>query len=282
MYNILFVIEKKTYRYYVEYINSLKNFFNFDIIMVHDFDKIDLEKNDLIIFVQGINEKCKKTMEENNKKIFVLNTEQLTNAKKQIYIRNINNIVDYSIENIYYLNENFEKKNTFFFPYGYNGNEIYNFEKINDICIIGDSQRRQNIINLFNSNDLNLTHINKTFGLLRDENLFSHKILINVHYEYNYMIHESIRCDRCVFNKMIVISEKSQNNDKLLLKDFVIFVDYDKIFEKVKEVLENYDYYYKKIFIDGDFDNFIIKYREKLQTIYDGEIDKMIKMIKII
>ena len=66
----------------------------------------------------------------------------------------------------------------------------------------------------------------------------------------NHKIFESIRCDRCIFNRMIVISDKKENMELYNLKDYMIFEDYDKIADKAIEVLNNYDMYYKKLGLD--------------------------------
>ena len=80
--------------------------------------------------------------------------------------------------------------------------------------------------------------------------LSQHKILINIGYDPSYKIFESIRCDRCIFNKMIVISEQKENIDLYGLKDYMIFEDYNKIVDKAIEVLNNYEFYYKKLGLD--------------------------------
>ena len=44
-----------------------------------------------------------------------------------------------------------------------------------------------------------------------------------------------MRINRCVFNKVIVISETGRNDESLFLKDYIIFVKYEDIEEKVKK-----------------------------------------------
>ena len=76
------------------------------------------------------------------------------------------------------------------------------------------------------------------------------------------MINEQIRINRCIFNKMIVISEKGLDDELLYLKDYIIFCEYDKLVDKTIEVLNNYDEYYQKIY--GNFNlNEIDNYYEK-------------------
>jgi len=126
--------------------------------------------------------------------------------------------------------------------------EIYNFEKIKNICFIGDlnSNHRKNILN--NKRLINKIDIIGRYGKNRDQLLFKYKILLNLHYDNNYNVLEELRINRCIFNKMIVISENSIDQNKYILKNNMIFSSYDKIIDTVIDVLDNYDYYYKKLF----------------------------------
>ena len=97
------------------------------------------------------------------------------------------------------------------------------------------------------------------FDKTRDEHLFKHKIALNIHFNERFKIFEQMRCNRCVFNKMIVITEKSLDVD-YELKPYIIECDYDELVDTVIDVLENYDFYYNKL-----FDNFNI---EQIQENY--------------
>ena len=147
-------------------------------------------------------------------------------------------------------------------------------KKIYDIACLGfNSKKRYHILNQLvklNTTNLNIKNI-KGFGQIRDDILFKCKILVNVHYADNYKIFEEIRCNRCTFNKMIVISEDSLYTDDYILKDHVIFVPYDKIAETVIDVANNYEKYYEKLFKNFD----ITKY----EKIYKNKIDIFNKSI---
>ena len=62
-----------------------------------------------------------------------------------------------------------------------------------------------------------------------------------------------MRCNRCIFNKVIVVTEKSIDID-YELKDYIIECEYDKLVETTIEVLNNYKYYYNKLFANFDID----------------------------
>lgn len=192
-------------------------------------------------------------------KVFLINTEQLSiprwfEAMKQI-TNNIG-IIDYSLANIKYLND--LDKNAHYLPYMVNRNEIYDYKKIYDFAIIGalidnNSIRRKDIYNnLLKHKNVNISNIHGWYTE-RDEQLFQHKILLNIHYSSDYQIFEQFRCNRCILNKMIIITEKSEDiNYKL--KPYIIECDYDKFIETAIHVLDNYDYYYYKLFNNFNLD----------------------------
>lgn len=186
-----------------------------------------------------------------NNNIYIINFEQLSRDYLLDEVKNLTNnfkIINYSFENHRLLNSN----NSIYIPYQVNYNEIFNYKKIFDICFIGciENPYRNGILN----NEIlknKITIINK-FGKERDEELFKYKIIINIHYTKEYNILEEIRINRCIFNKVIVISENSKNMNNYYLKDHIIFCDYNQIASKSIEVLNNYDFYYTQLFKNLD------------------------------
>ena len=94
-----------------------------------------------------------------------------------------------------------------------------------------------------------------------------------IQYEEDYTINEQIRINRCIFNKMIVISQTGRNDNLLYLKDYIIFCKYENIVEKTIEVLNNYKFYYDKI-----FNNFNLR---KINTYYEKKLRKAFQEILI-
>ena len=249
--NKCYIICKKTeYNYMEDYILSFYKKLNAEIINFDNINEIpSINKIDIFIFIQTIPDELLQTINNDNNNIYLLNTEQMSRLaykdKMNTFPKNIK-ILDYSKANLKYFNGYYTK----FLSYQINYDEIYNFPKTKDICIMsGESNYRRNIINEL---------INKSYTVdiisgwkkERDEKLFTYKILLNISYQEDYKIFESIRCDRCIFNKMIVISDKKEDMDLYYLKNYMIFEDYDKIADKAIEVLNNYDMYYKKLGLD--------------------------------
>ena len=77
---------------------------------------------------------------------------------------------------------------------------------------------------------------------------------MNIHFGEDYTVFEEIRCNRCIFNKMIVISEKSVHMENYRLKKYMIECSIDEIPAMVETVLNDYDYYFNKLFLDFDLE----------------------------
>lgn len=259
--NIYIYCNNENLIYFVDYINSILVNYN-DIVLILDYNELkkiinninnNETNNDKIIFIQCIPDLT--DVSNIIDQIYVFNTEQLSREELFNNMKNYNTngikIIDYSKENINFFSLLNIKNNILYIPYLVNNNEIFNHEKIYDIAHVGaESIYRNNIINnLQNSN----IQINKIEGYYsdRDDLLFKYKILINIHYNENYKVFEQLRCNRCIFNKIIVITEKSIDID-YELKDYIIECEYDKLVETAIDVINNYTFYYNKLF--GNFD----------------------------
>ena len=247
-----------------DYINSIIVKINGQLII---FTKnnltIEFVNNNNYIFLQNIPQDLFNEIKNNSNNIYIINTEQLSveNYRNNL-INNINekiNLIDYNYSNFnYYHLINFKKK--YFLPYQINLEEIVDKKKIKNVCLIGDyfthyiPPYRQNIIDQLKKKNIDVDII-EGFGKVRDEKLFTYKIILNISYYENYSIFESIRCDRCVFNKIIVVSNLKENYDEYYLKDNIIFEKYENIPDKVEEILNNYLYYYDKLFNNLDLEN---------------------------
>ena len=64
---------------------------------------------------------------------------------------------------------------------------------------------------------------------------------------------------------MIIISDIKDDINYLKYKDFILFVKYDDLVDKVLEVYNNYEYYYKKLNLKN-IHNFVDK-KENFQLI---------------
>ncbi len=254
--------------FFIEYLDSIKKYIDYDLFLYKRAISItNLDQYDRLFFIQKMSNKL-DISNLDPKKIYIINTEQYTRDSIFNSIKNQNNLIDYSFENIYLMN-----KNIMHFPYGINKKEIFNYIKNKNICFCGKlSERRKHIINELQKNKINVDII-YDFGEKRDKKLFCYKILLNIHCKDNYKIYESIRCDRCIFNKMIVITEKSLLDSENILKDKMIVCDYNNIVDTVIEVLNNYEHYYNKLF--NDYDKFMDQHQNTIKKIYEENLKKL-------
>jgi len=255
--NFYFVME--------DYILSFYKQLNAIVISYNTPDEIPkLNSEDIYIFIKYLHKEQLEQITNDTKNVYLINTEQLSiaNEKNRLnsYPKNIK-MLDYSKSNLKYYDKEYYVK---FLQYQLNFDEIYNLPKTKLVCMMKPNIKneivkndnntnmetnRQNILNAIKSKGIDINLISG-WKKERDIELFSHKIIINLGYTDKHNIFESIRCDRCLFNKMIIISEKKEDFETYYFRKYIIFEDYDKIADKAIEVLNNYDMYYKKLGLD--------------------------------
>ena len=246
----LYIGNQEYSHYFIDYVNSITVNFK-QCILLNDYQNLIKIINEPhhFIFINNIPNNILNNYKHIFPNIYFLNTEQLSRIDWLHKITNYYKMgikcIDYSKANISYLDFNQE---VLYFPYLVNTNEIFDYSKTQDVVFIGDitSHYRKNIINNLQKNNIHVNQIFKFYNE-RDNQLFRHKILLNVHFNENYKIFEQMRCNRCIFNKMIVITEKSIDID-YELKEYIIECEYDKLVETTIDVLQNYNYYYDKLF----------------------------------
>lgn len=266
--NYYLIVHKDIKKVIIEYCNSIiKKIQNSKLIdypseEFNNFNFEDYSNNKFIFF--GIHYVSYPKVNLNN--IYYVNFEQLTiNGKnsghdmltKVIFFSNLfqnYKLLDYSVGNISILKEHNIK--SVCLPYQVNHDEIFDYEKIYNfaICCTWNS-RVANIYHLIANKYGNSHSIGNPimWGQERDNILFRTKVLANVHYrEKDYNILEEIRITRCILNKIIVVSEYSLEYDKYPLSKYVLFTEYENMVNKIQDVLDNYEEYYKKIYENFD------------------------------
>jgi hypothetical protein len=187
--------------------------------------------------------------------IYILNTEQLKIRNQTILNYNKFNYIDYTQLNLHYYSS-CQFSSVYLISYQVNYDEIFNNPKSHDVCMFTQrsSEYRKNIFNKCKDVCPNITGI-IGFGKNRDEILFKHKILINASLEPDCSVLEQFRVNRCIYNRMIIISDKKDDsNIDFILNKYIIYVEnYLDIPSKLLDVLNNYNKYYDIIY--GNFDN---------------------------
>lgn len=92
-------------------------------------------------------------------------------------------------------------------------------------------------------------NINNCFDKNKLQNIYKNtKIIINIHQTPHHNSFEELRALPALECGVIVISENSPLNELIPYNNLIIWTNYDNIIDKVKEVINNYDYYHDKIF----------------------------------
>ena len=249
-YKCYIICEKELYPVIEDYILSFYKKINAIIILYDKPNEIpEMNNYDTYIYVKHMHKEQLSQLNSNTKNVYLLNTEQLVlfdhTPRINAYPKYIK-MLDYNKANLKYYDGYYTK----FIQYQINNDEIYNFPKTKEICMMSNlTDYRKKIINELKEKDVNIDIITG-WKKERDEKLFTYKIIINLGYSDKHKIFESLRCDRCIFNKMIVISDTKEDIESYNLKNYMIFEDYENIANKAIEVLNNYDTYYKKLGLD--------------------------------
>ena len=106
-----------------------------------------------------------------------------------------------------------------------------------DVGFCGDlSPRRKKVLDELRSLGIDVRVI-QLFGEERDKELAKCKILVNIHFDEEYKIFETARCEPWLKAGYTVVSENSIDNDSRCIN-----VRFEEIKDKVLTILENNDY----------------------------------------
>jgi hypothetical protein len=264
------------YRLYEEYIISLKKFIEknyndinidlnyYDIASINHIDvllDLNIDKYNKILYSGNIDLFHIIKYKFKNKKIYYINIEQLSHMNYYKYIKNIDNnsnIIDYSEENIPFLNKSY---NTFLIPPYYENININKNDKNIDILSIINNDYRKNIYdNIIINDKYNKIAINNCYDEERNDHFNKTKIYVNIHCSNDHNTMELIRLVNLITRKVIIISQKSICNELLFLNKYIIVCNNIEDFSLyIQEILINYDTYFNKFYgnFDKDYNNYI-------------------------
>jgi hypothetical protein len=268
-----FYCNSRIYKYFREYVESLL-FENDKIILYTENENIEISDDNIsnifISYLPNLNYIKFKNLNNNIINLFYLNTEQLTRYDVKCFIENnlrvlinmsklINNlkinILDYSLQNIKIFNKlaflkEFNLNEIYHIPYQYNEKEINklktfsnNIKKEYEFSFCGiKSNYRNKILDELTKNNISNNIITNWYNE-RDLEICKSKVLLNIHYNKDYNIYESIRCDRWIFSGNLVLTENSFDDESNDLKDFMISTDYDNLVNKASKIMNNLNLY---------------------------------------
>ncbi len=272
MSKIFFLIKKENFSFFEDYLNSINTkLFGINItyedhipMQIDEIKEKIRDPENIIIFLYKLpnflinsNNQTDTNIENynSNNNIFFLNTEQLSQVHNLNYI--INNIykkfhlIDYSRVNIDILKNKLIDQ-VIYFPYIYNQKEIYDIPKVKNYCAItlSNTRKREKLFTSLKEKNIEVDNI-WGWGKSRDMCLFSYKILINISAHDDFNVFETFRCYRCIFNKMIIISDIKYKIELVEHTRHVLFAETENIPGLINDVLSNYDKYYKMLDLDN-------------------------------
>ncbi len=122
-----------------------------------------------------------------------------------------------------------------------------------DVAIIGEQQRRTNLVRALEARGIKTLYIWDSFGNPRDEAIGKARILLNVRHSGVHTIYPHIRCDRWMFAGKLIVSEDCLDQEKLDVRDNVVFAPYERLVDKVQEVLADFDRFQRE-YTNNDLD----------------------------
>jgi hypothetical protein len=189
-------------------------------------------------------------------KIYFNNKKYTVRIEEFYFLNKMDIVIDYSKPNIRNIEisgiyDEYVKKNKYISPAFYkNITQNTNENKNKVVTLFSDnapSPRRLAILNELTKID-NYINKNNCYDQALIDLLDNTKLLVNIHQSDYENTFEEIRVLPALFKKVIVISEISPLTEFIPCSPLIIWTTYDKIIEKTKEVLQNYETYYNSIF----------------------------------
>jgi hypothetical protein len=243
--NRLLYCERPYLPYFEDYIKTFINKLDLKLVIVDDFNLVNYNENDFYFFMTKVPQIA--LLNDRVKAIYI-NMEQLTRESYMVYY---STIYKYKIPIIDYSDGNHTlTKTSKLLRYQYMPEEVSKlsvpYDKIYDVAFVGTlSPRRNFILNQLRNKGIKVIEANG-WQDKRDMEIMKAKILLNIHYDNEYNVYESIRCDRFIFSGMLVISETSVFQDCIDINDLIISENYSDLVSKVLEVIQNYPMYLKE------------------------------------
>jgi hypothetical protein len=95
--------------------------------------------------------------------------------------------------------------------------------------------------------------------------------MVNVHQTDHHHTFEELRCLPALMNGVIIVSEDVPLKEKIPYGNSIVWAKYEKLADKVKEVQDNYEDYYRKIFTED--------LRKTIHTLHENNVAQFQNMI---
>ena len=178
----------------------------------------------------------------------LINTEQLSRPHYQSLVSRCLGmgmlVIDYSLENIRIMGDH---PNHLWFPHPFEVMRVCTDTiRTKTVCMIGATRsiRRTRIYDALVGHGIEGVW---GWGDERDRCIMDFRVVVNVHFDDDYVVHEHLRCDRCVMNGLIVVCEDGIHNDLVPFGHHMLLTPYAEIVATVADVLGRYDEYKERL-----------------------------------
>jgi len=231
---------RSIYQYFEDYVNSFKDQLDLHLVLFDKFEEVAMSGLNWYIFLQY----PPPTLKRN---VVLLNTEQLSRATNLTRVKNFLDrgltVIDYSQENLQLL----DSGNKILLEHQWKELKRGKAKITHDVVFVGTmSPRRKRILDELTEAGVTVKVVNK-WKDQRDLEILTCRLVLNIHYDDDYQVYESLRCDRLAMSGIVVITEPSKKQEVHSITPLLIVETYDNLISKVKDVLSNYQVYKQKI-----------------------------------
>ena len=256
---MIIYIYKEIYEIYKNYLDSIVSNFNFSIkiyIINNENDNkfYDIIDNNLVnIFFININESIVKKIYNLNKNFYLFNIKKLNFNDDLSYLKNYNiRIIDYNNSNIYIFKKN--TNNLIYIPLKIDDKYIFSYKKTYDVAIYNiNNEYKKHLAEEFKKYNVKITNINLCNKNDMFNILFKHKIFINFDDEDNNGLLNEYICNKCIYNRVIIINNKSLSNNNNKFNNLIFDINYDLISSFGNYILSNYEHILNNIYEKNNY-----------------------------
>ena len=185
-------------------------------------------------------------------------------------------VIEYSLANIYNISTN-ERFNDYLKKVTYLSAAYYdiNFQnnlKTDIITMFIDSSniRRNNVLSNLANLNIPITKVQNRFDSNNLNKTYKKsKILINVHQTDHHHTLEELRILPALMTGVLIVSEKVPLTEVIPYSDYIVWSKYDNIAQTTLDVMNNYEQYYNKIFVEGRLTSILQDMIKQDETAFD-------------
>jgi hypothetical protein len=172
------------------------------------------------------------------------------------YYSQLDGTIEYSMPNIVNLSTNplfadYLSKAIYIAPTIYDTPDFQQKEKVDTITLISSnhSDRRSRFFQDMQTKKLEVTNVQNVFDRYSLKRLYDRsRIMVNLHQTDHHHTFEELRVLPALFNGTIIVAEDVPLKHTIPYADSIVWSSYNDLAETVRDVQNNYEWYFKRIF----------------------------------